>query len=138
MPQPVQPLNVNQVRFIRMSARGCSRAEILKECFGVDIETATEREIHRADSKMSRIRKRPEYMEIWRDEIRQVLVGATADAVRVLKGQIRDEKQPWLANKAANDVINHGRSMVFGAEENTVNVRIEGLPDIGSPDSEDV
>ena len=134
MPQPIQPINANQEKFIRMAARGCSRKEILLEAFGVDLDTATEKEIHSADCKMSRLRKRPEYMEIWKDEIKHILVGATADAVKVLKGQIHDEKQPWLANKAANDVINHGKSMIFGEEERAVNVRVTGMPDLGSPD----
>lgn len=134
MPQPVQPLTLNQVKFIRMAARGCSRPEILKECFDVDLDTATEQEIHRADSKMSRIRKRPEYMEIWKDEIKQMLIASTSKAYKRLNAQIDDDQQPWLANKAANDILNHGKQMIFGADENTVTVHVAGMPEIGSPD----
>lgn len=138
MARPRQPLNAKQELAIRMTARGCTRPEIMKAAFGIDLDTATEHEIRAADSRMVRLRKRPEFESIWKDEIRQVLISAAGSAYKVLKNQLNDEKQPWLANKAANDLLNHGRPQIYGAEENTVNVRIEGLPDIGSPDSEDV
>lgn len=133
MSKPVQPLNADQEKFIRMTARGCDRKEIMKECFGVDLDTATDLEIHRADCKMSRLRKRPEYMEIWKDEVKNVLVAAGGKAYRRLAAQI-DSKEEWLANKAANDILNNGRSMIFGDEERSVSVKITGMPEIGSPD----
>lgn len=133
MPRPVQPLNGKQELFIRMTARGCSRRDVLKECFDLDIDTATEGQIHAADCKMNRLRKRPEFLDIWKDEVKQVLIAAGGKAYRTLASQI-ESKEAWLANKAANDVINHGRPLIFGDEEKAVNVRVTGMPDLGSPD----
>ena len=133
MPKAKQPLNADQERFIRMSAQGKSRAEILKAIFNLDIESSPDNEIHNADNKMSRWRKLPEFESIWKDEVKQILYGCTAEAVQVIKGQLRSD-QGWLQNKAANDLLNYGKGQIYGDEERTVHVQIEGLPDIGSPD----
>ena len=135
MPKNRQPLTADQERFIRMSAQGKGRQEILKAIFGLDIETSPDNEIHNADNKMSRWRKLPEFEQIWKDEVRQILYGCTAEAVQVIKGQLRSD-QGWLQNKAANDLLNYGKGQIYGDEERTVHVQIEGLPDIGSPDDE--
>lgn len=133
MPKAKQPLNADQERFIRMSAQGKSRAEILKAIFNLDIGSSPENEIHNADNKMSRWRKLPEFESIWKDEVKQILYGCTAEAVQVIKGQLRSD-QGWLQNKAANDLLNYGKGQIYGDEERTVHVQIDGLPDIGSPD----
>jgi hypothetical protein len=135
MPKAKQPLTADQERFIRMSAQGRGRQEILKTIFGLDLGTAPENEIHNADNKMSRWRKLPEFESIWKDEVRQILYGCTAEAVQVIKGQLRSD-QGWLQNKAANDLLNYGKSQIYGDEEKTVHVQIEGMPDVGSPDDD--
>ena len=135
MPKNRQPLTAQQEQFIRMSAQGKSRAEIFKKVFDTDIETAPDNIIHNLDNKLSRWRKLPEFEPIWKDEVKQILYGCTAEAVQVIKGQLRSD-QGWLQNKAANDLLNYGKGQIYGDEERTVHVQIEGLPDIGSPDTE--
>jgi len=137
MPKNKQPLSAPQELFIRMSARACSRAEILQEVFHVDIATAPEKTIHNADATMSRWRKRPEFESVWKDEVKQILIVSAGKALKVLDRQLDDERQPWLQNKAANDLLNHSRPQIYGEEERTVNVQISGLPDLGEPDSDD-
>ena len=134
MPKNPQPLTGQQERFIRMSAQGCTRKEIMQEVFSIDLDSSPENEIHAADQKMSRWRKRPEFESVWKDEIRNILIASTGKAYRRLNMQIDSEDQPWLANKAANDILNHGKQMIFGGEENTVRVQVSGMPEIGSPD----
>lgn len=136
MPKDKQPLTGQQEKFIRMSAQGCSRPEILKAVFDLDVSTATESEIHSADCKMSRWRKLPDFESTWKDEVRQILYGCTAEAVQVIKSQLRSD-QGWLQNKAANDLLNYGKTQIYGDEEKAVHVKIEGLPDLGSPDQEE-
>jgi hypothetical protein len=133
MPKNRQPLTGQQELFIRMSAQGRNRSEIFKQVFDVDIETAPDNIIHNLDNKLSRWRKLPEFESIWKDEVKQILYGCTAEAVQVIKGQLRSD-QGWLQNKAANDLLNYGKGQIYGDEERTVHVQIEGLPDIGSPD----
>ena len=97
------------------------------------MDTASANEINAIDVKMSRWRKLPEFESIWKDEVKQILYGCTAEAVQVIKGQLRSD-QGWLQNKAANDLLNYGKGQIYGDEERTVHVQIDGLPDIGSPD----
>jgi len=135
MPKAKQPLTSDQERFVRMSAQGCSRAEILKAVFGLDPETAPDNELHNADNKMSRWRKHPDFEAVWKDEVRSILYGCTSEAIQTIRRQMR-EKDDWLQNKAANDLLNYGKAQIYGDEERTVHVQIEGLPDIGSPEDE--
>ena len=135
MSRKIQPYTSDQELFVRMSAQGCSRKDILDKVFHLDVETATENEIHAADNKTYRWRKHPDFEATWKDEVKQILYGCTAEAVQVIKGQLRSD-QGWLQNKAANDLLNYGKAQIYGAEERTVHVQIEGLPDIGSPDDD--
>jgi len=128
--------NAQQELFVRMEARGESREDIMKAVFDIDIHTASANTIHNADSKMSRWRKYPFYEQTWKDEVKRVLYASTGEAVKVIKKQLRNEDQPWLQNKAANDLLNYGKSQIYGDEERTVHVQIDGLPDIGSPDDD--
>ena len=136
MSRPKLPLNAKQELFIRMTARGENRKDILKACFDVDLDTATESEIHAADCKMGRIRKRPEFEPIWKDEIKQVLLACSSEAIQVIKGQMKSKDIPWLQNKAANDLLQYGKGQIYGEEEKAITVRIEGMPDLGYPDDE--
>ena len=136
MPKHRQPLTGQQELFIRLSAQGKNRPEILKAVFNVDIETAPENTIHALDQKMTRWRKLPEFESIWKDEVKNILYGCTSEAVQVIKGQLKQKDQPWLQNKAANDLLNYGKSQIYGDEERTVHVQIAGMPDIGSPDDD--
>ena len=135
MARPRQPLNAKQELFIRMTARAEPRKDILKAVFDLDIDTAPANEIHNADCKMSRWRSLPEFEGIWKDEVKKVLYGCTAEAVQVIKGQLRSD-QGWLQNKAANDLLNYGKAQIYGDEERTVHVQIDGLPDLGTPDDD--
>ena len=139
-PKPTSQYNAKQERFVRMEAQGASRAEILKEVFGLDIQKDDQRLIHNADAAMCRWRKMGPYEETWKDEVKQTLFGTTGKAIRKIRNQI-DDDNGWLANKASNDIITAAKQLgVFGAEENAMEVRIVGMPDIGSPtdDEQDV
>lgn len=131
-PKPTK-YNAQQELFVRMEARGESRKDIFREVFGIDIETASKDEIHAADCKLSRWRQWPCYEATWKDEVKRVLFGCTSTAIRTLNKQMT-EKDDWLQNKAANDLLNYGKGQIFGEDERAVHVQIEGLPDIGSPD----
>lgn len=134
MPRP-KPTRYNAIqdKFVRMEAQGCSRPEILKEVFGLTVGVDEERLIHNADASMTRWRKYPCYEETWKDEIKRLSFAATGKALRKIISQI-DNDNDWLANKAANDTLTFGRNQIYGDEERTVTVQIEGMPDLGTPD----
>ena len=44
-----------------------------------------------------------------------------------------DDPNPWVALQASNSVLNHTEKAVISEEENTVTVKIEGMPTLGAP-----
>lgn len=122
-----------QDTFVRMEARGESRADIFREVFGVDVATADARTINNCDVTIYRWRRKPWYDDIWKDEIRRISIAMSSEALKKIKSQIRDDNG-WLANKAANDSLTFAKPLIWGEDEKAVNIRIEGMPEIGSPE----
>lgn len=117
-----------------MSARANSRREILKAVFDLDLDTAPENKIHAADMQMTRWRKLPEFESVWKDEVKTILMACAGEAVQVIRDQLRSKDIPWLQNKAANDLLNYGKSQIYGDEDRTVHVEIGNMPDLGTPE----
>ena len=135
MPKNRQPLTAQQELFVRLSAQGKTRPEILKAVFNLDVEKDDPKIVNNADAKMSRWRKLPDFETVWKDEVKTILLGCTSEAIQTIRKQMR-EKDDWLQNKAANDLLNYGKAQIYGEEERAVHVKIEGMPEIGSPDEE--
>ena len=129
-----EPMTAKIENFIRMEARGESYDEVLKEIFGLDPKLATKEEKNKASQQMWRWRHRPDAQAIWDDEMKARVRRCVPRAVNLLENQIGSKKE-WVANKAANDVVNLAKQTgIFVGEEKAISVRIEGMPDIGSPD----
>ena len=123
-------------RFIEMDALGCTREEKLREIFG--ITDPNDPRIHAADCKIYRWRRHPLYDQIWRETIARVDYTDYSDSRKTLRSAMRSfGSDPWLAMQAAVNMLNNAGKRIYGTEESTVNVQITGLPDIGSPDTED-
>lgn len=121
--------------FVRLEAQGAGRPEILRQVFGLDPEKDDPRTINNADVQMWRWRRKPWYDEIWKDEIRRISIAMSSEALKKIKSQIRDDNG-WLANKAANDSLTFARPLIWGEDEKALTVKIEGMPDIGSPEDD--
>lgn len=133
-PKPTR-YNAKQDMFVRMEARGESRADILREVFGIDIETADRKTIHNADAAMSRWRQFPCYLDTWKDEIQRISIGMTSEALKKIRRQIRDDNG-WLANKAANDSLTFAKPLIWGEDEKAISIKVEGMPELGTPDAD--
>ena len=127
-------VTVQMDKFIRMEANGASRQEKMKEVFG--IESMDDPRVHAADLKMYRWRRHPMFDTIWKDEVRKQDYGDYITARQVLRKSMNNEKDGWLAMNASVNVLNQANKRIFGADENTVTVNIQGMPDIGSPDDD--
>lgn len=135
MARPFAPLTARIENIIRAEARGEPTAEIRRKYLGIT-DQSTEREIHNADATLSRLRKRPDYKAIWEDELSATVRRRVPGAVGRINLQI-DNQNDWVANKAANDVIALAKALgVIRSEETALNVKIEGMPDLGSPEAE--
>ena len=135
MARPFGPMTAKIELFIRMEARGEDHDEIVREIFGQEYVDDPVKK-NAAHSKMTRWRHRPDAQAIWDDEIRNVVKQCIPGAVKRIKKQV-DDDNGWLANKAANDVVNLAKTTgIFQAEEKALKVQIEGMPDLGSPDDD--
>ena len=85
---------------------------------------------------MYRWRRHPEYDQVWRETIARQDYSDYVKSRTVLRRAMGDDN-PWLAMKAAVNVLNTSGKRIYGAEESAVNVQISGLPDLGEPDPED-
>lgn len=125
-------LTVEQDRVVRMEANGYTTPEIILAVWGLK-EADDPKTYHNYECKMSRLRKHPAYLDTWKDEISKVSVKLMNKGLKKIMQQM-EAPEPWLANKAANDGVNFARSRVFAEEDRAVSVRIEGMPDLGTPD----
>ena len=136
MPKELGPITAQIEAFVRMEARGESRPAILEKIFGLGPD-ASDRDKNAADQKMYRWRHRPDIQPIWDDEVRSFVRQCIPSAMSRIRQQVNDDNG-WLANKAANDVIGLAKTTsIFQQEDKAVSVRIEGMPDIGTPDQDE-
>lgn len=133
---PQDGLTAKQELFARMAARGESRADIMRDVFGLDLKLSDPKAVHAADAAMHRWRKLPQYQAVWSDEVRTVLMRYTGKALRKLEN-LADSNQEWVQMQAINTILSYGKQRIFGDEQNAVHVTIEGMPDLGSPDQEE-
>ena len=128
-----QYLTKQQDLFVRMEASGCETDEIIKALFGLK---RGDEGYHAAECKLSRWRQHPKYEEVWKDEVRKQDFADYTMARKTLRRTMRADDQ-WLAMQSAVNVMNNSGKRIYQNEENTVNVQISGMPDIGSPDQEE-
>jgi hypothetical protein len=126
-------LTAEQEQFVRMEANGLTSPEIIMELWGMKREDDPN-EYHNLECKLSRWRKHPQYEAVWREEVRNQDFGDYSEARKTLRKAMRNEKDNWLAMQSAVNILNNSGKRIFGAEENTVTVNIQGMPDLGSPD----
>lgn len=130
---PQDQLTVEQERFVRMAANGYSTPEIVEELWGIT-RASDPNGYHACECKLSRWRDHPKYEECWRDEVKKYDFSDYSKARRTLRRGLDDEKDKWLALQSAINIINQAGGRIFRDENNTVTVKIEGLPEIGAPD----
>ena len=138
MARPFKPLTAQMENVIRAEARGESRSEILEKYFGLP-PGSDPKKIHNADCRWSDWRKRPDYKAIWADELSIRVRRRVPGAISRIDTQV-DNENDWVANKASNDIITLAKALGIiqsEADNATIKVQIEGLPELGSPDQEE-
>lgn len=122
--------------FIRDDARGVPTDELIRRWMHVEPSTFTDKEKNKYAQRVFRWRHHSQYDTIWNDEVKQLLKrNVPASLLRI--GQQIDSDTEWLANKAANDTLNWAsRTGVIKTEETALQVQIQGMPEIGSPEDD--
>ena len=119
-----------------MEANSASRAEKMQQIFGIDLATASEKEIHNADCKMSRWRKHHMFDQAWKEEQKRWCYEDFTLAMSVFRKGMKQDKDGWLAMNSAVNALSNANKRLFHDEDSAVTVKIEGLPDSGSPDDD--
>ena len=87
--------------------------------------------------RLHNLRKNDDFLNYYKSLITEWSVHNVGPALNKLAEQMKSAKEPWLVNKAANDILNRGLSAFETEEANKIKVEIVGLPELGSPDNED-
>ena len=133
-----QPLNSRARRYAQMKAQACSRAEILQEMFGLDLSDpeVDQKAVWAADKQCQRWRDHPGFDDAFETEINRILRAAAAPALQVLMEQVKSTStEPYLRNKAANDVMQHRRTALKSEDDSAITIKLEGMPELGTPDA---
>lgn len=93
---------------------------------------------HKWRNKLNNLRKDPTFQEYYQSLVTEWRVHAFGPSLKKLREQV-DSPEPWLANKAANDVLNRiGRDPFSdGKDDSAVVIKFEGMPELGSPETEE-
>lgn len=129
-----QPWTVRHEMAVQMLANGQPIGDLYQACFGTDLSDKLS--VRNAQKALRKLQAHPEWNEHYRDYISKRLAGLFGKAINVIGEQL-DDSNGWLRNKAANDVSALAKNAVLGTDDHTVTVKVEGMPDIGSPDAED-
>ena len=119
-----------QMRAGQMMFQGFTDEEICKEIFRTGDD---KKKIQNGKSRLANLRRKESFLEYYRSLVTEWSVHNVGRALVKLAHQI-DDPNSWLANKAANDILTQSKRMVTGNDENTVTVKVEGLPELGEPD----
>ena len=132
MPRVANPnLTVEQETFIRMEANGFTAPEIIMELWGMQ-RSDDPKEYHNLEAKLSRWRKHPKYEECWKDEVRKNDFSDYSKARKTLRKSMDDDDK-WLAMQSAINVLSSSGKRIYQGEDSSITVKIEGMPDLGTP-----
>lgn len=130
-------LTVKEALICTLDAYGTKESEILRVHFGIT-EASTPTEKRLASTKFHKLRGKPGYADCYRSVVNRELLGLYSQSLKLLGEQLeldpKSKDQGWLANKAANDIINKYHDPVMGVNSNEVVVKVEGMPTLGTPE----
>ena len=75
----------------------------------------------------------PGFAECYRAIVREIVMPSYGRALNRIDQQI-DDANPWIAQGAAREVLQRYGPAIMGEDDQTVTVKIEGMPEIGTPD----
>lgn len=128
-------ISAKELQICRMYLEGAKEKDIMLCVYGIS-ESSTDTERRKARNKLRKVIQNPKVQECYKALLRERAIPATGAAINKLLEQI-DDKSGWLANKAANDVLNKYWPVMMGEEDRSIVVKVEGMPSLGTPDEEE-
>ena len=123
-----------QIDVAMLVFRGWSNEQIAIEV--LDANPDDPEDLKNKKNKIRRLTQTNNFVEFYKQMIRSWMIQNAGKALNKLAEQV-DSDAPWLANKAANDVLQRiPKSMLTDEDESTIKIVVEGAPELGTPDSE--
>lgn len=115
--------------------QGKSNREIAVEVLQANV--LDKNDLQKKIKRIKNLLESDKFQAYYKSMIKEWTIHNVGRALNKLSEQI-DHSQPWLANKAANDILQRApKSMLTDEEEDTIKVVVEGAPVLGTPDSTD-
>lgn len=91
--------------------------------------------VRSAANRLKALKKNPKFIEYYNSIVTEFRVHSYGKALNKLVSLI-DDSNPWVGMQAANSVLSHTERAVVPESENTVTIKIEGMPTLGEPTEE--
>lgn len=130
-------LTKQQLQAVEMRAEGFTTKQIAMALFDVRDERGAECDPKKLEKAIIKVRSwwnNPRAIELHRALLKEFLGDLAGRAIQKL-GQQLDDKNGWLVNKAANDILS--KTGALGDDDKQIVVKVEGMPEIGVPDEEE-
>lgn len=123
-----------QAMLCQMVADGVPRDEIIGIIWG---EPATHKGSYARNKALRQYREwlnNPAVLACYHDIMRPALLGTVSRAYSRVDKSI-DSTDNWLAYNAARDTLTKYGSLLTGEDNNTMTIKVEGMPTLGSPEN---
>lgn len=127
-------LSALQISICEAVFQGKSNEWIYKNLYKADLHSAPS--VSSASKKLAHLKKNPRFIEYYESMVTEFRVHGYGKALHKLT-ELVDADNPWVAIQASNSVLNHTERAVINEKENQITVKIEGLPALGTPESEE-
>lgn len=121
-----------QINVAELMFRGKNQEQIISEVFP---EAVTEGQRAGKRKQLRRLRENEKFQAYYKSLVTEWSVHNVGKALSKLSEQI-DSDKPWIANKAANDVLIHSKQFMNDGDDKAVVVKFEGGVNLGTPDTE--
>ena len=132
-------LTARETAMCRMMVLGTPEPKVLHLTYGIDTSdtSATGRKaLNKARRDMQITMEKPGFAECYRAMIKEMAWPVYGEAIDVIRKQLNNSNG-WLANKAANDLLDRFAPVVMGTEDQAITIKIEGMPELGVPAQDD-
>lgn len=127
------PLTAWQRVAAELSFAGMSDDEICHEIFP-DTKSDAEK-LKMRKKNLQKLMRSEAFAVYYQDLVSEWSAHNVGKALRTISDNMND-RSAWMRNTAANDVLRISQKWLTGTDENTVVLRVEGMPELGTPDGD--
>lgn len=129
-------MNSMKYKAVRCIFEGLSYKEAAIKVFKLKpTDPEYESKVNKAYQKILSWAKEEEFDRCYKELCKQEALPRYSRAMALFDSQMGN-KNPWVAQGAARELANRYGPTIMGEEQNTITVKVEGMPEMGTPDEE--